>query len=767
MLRNLAAAVVVCTVSQMHAQSQRDAVLYDRHNVAEILGFELRGSGKLPAGWSGSPPGTVVLESDVVQSGSWAIRLDRSALPTGTFSTVTSSIPIDFTGERIELRGFLRTSGVSGFAGLWMREDGDAGSVQFDNMQRQQLDGTHDWQQLTIILPLNPDANHLFFGALLSGSGIAWVDGLQLLVDGEPVAKAPQRTPDKVETDHAFDQGSGIRLSTLTPLQIENLAVLGRVWGFLKYHDPVITAGKRRWDYDLFRVIPSVLAASSRTASNEVLAKWIDSLGPIDLCTDCVSLDPAGLKLKPDIAWINNAEYLGVTLSRRLQSIYRNRVRNQQYYVSLAPNVENPVFHHESGYAPLGFPDAGYQLLALYRLWSIVEYWAPDRDVVGENWQDVLSEFIPRVMLAKDKDSYSREMMALIAEIHDTHANLWSSLNLRPPVGACRLPVNVRFIERSAVVTGYTSDGPGKASGLERGDQITTIDGIRVDNLVANWAPLYADSNETARMRDMAANLTNGNCGPVHLEVRRNGATDLVTATRLDVSAAGSPSRIHDLAGPTFRMLSKDIAYLKLSSVKVEDVPRYIEQARSARGLIVDIRNYPSEFVVFALGSLLVRQPTPFAEFSTGDLSNPGAFRINHVETLTPAEPHYDGKVVILEDEVSMSQAEYTAVALQAAPHSVVIGSTTAGADGNVSAIPLPGGLHTMISGLGVFYPNGAPTQRVGIHVDIEARPTIAGIRAGRDEVLEAAIHQIVPGLSPSALDKLARTDGADSQSGR
>ena len=45
----------------------------------------------------------------------------------------------------------------------------------------------------------------------------------------------------------------------------------------------------------------------------------------------------------------------------------------------------------------------------------------------------------------------------------------------------------------------------------------------------------------------------------------------------------------------------------------------------------------------------------------------------------------------------------------------IVLGSTTAGADGNVSNIPLPGGLRTMISGIGVFYPDKGPTQRVGI----------------------------------------------------
>jgi C-terminal processing protease CtpA/Prc len=81
----------------------------------------------------------------------------------------------------------------------------------------------------------------------------------------------------------------------------------------------------------------------------------------------------------------------------------------------------------------------------------------------------------------------------------------------------------------------------------------------------------------------------------------------------------------------------------------------------------------------------------------------------------------------------------------------IVIGSTTAGADGNVSNIPLPGGLRTMISGIGVFYPDRRPTQRVGIVPDHEVKPTIGGIRDGRDEVLEAALREILGGSVPQA----------------
>jgi C-terminal processing protease CtpA/Prc len=73
-----------------------------------------------------------------------------------------------------------------------------------------------------------------------------------------------------------------------------------------------------------------------------------------------------------------------------------------------------------------------------------------------------------------------------------------------------------------------------------------------------------------------------------------------------------------------------------------------------------------------------------------------------------------------------------------------VVGSTTAGADGDVSPFSLPGGLHTQISGIGIFYPDKTPTQRVGITPDLVVRPTVAGIRAGRDEVLDAAIREIL-----------------------
>ena len=76
--------------------------------------------------------------------------------------------------------------------------------------------------------------------------------------------------------------------------------------------------------------------------------------------------------------------------------------------------------------------DSGFQLLSVFRFWNIIQYWFPYRDVLGENWDQVLTDFIPRIALAKSSSDYQREMMALIAKVHDTHANLWSSSQSPP-----------------------------------------------------------------------------------------------------------------------------------------------------------------------------------------------------------------------------------------------------------------------------------------------------------------------------------------------
>ncbi|HMG86882.1 MAG TPA: S41 family peptidase [Terracidiphilus sp.] len=734
-----------------------------RLTIQESLAFAPTAKGTTPNGWYANPPSMVNVDNQVVHSGRWSVRFDCNTASEGGFSVITRSIPVDFAGGEIELHGYLRTKDVAGYAGLWMREDGEGQMLKLENMATQHVDGTREWTEYTIKLPIDADARQLVFGVLLSGTGTLWADDLRLLVDGKPIAEAkPMNRPLTVlDTDHQFDKGSQIALSSLTANQIDNLFTLGRVWGFLKYHDPAVAAGKRHWDYDLLRILPSILAASDRSHANEAIVQWIDSLGEIPACnaTQCRTEPANDLPLKPDLAWIHDTTTLGSALSMRLQRIYQNRPGGDQFYVGLAPGVGNPNFQHELSYAGVAFPDPGFQLLALFRWWNIMQYWSPYRNDAGQNWPAVLTEFIPKLALAKDRTAYQLGMLELVAKANDTHANLWSSLDVRPPVGKCALPIEVRFVEGQAAISGFATKDPASTSAFRIGDIIESLDGTPLSKLVEEWTPFYADSNAAARRRDIAHSLTNGECKSVTVGVHRDGKDIELHADRQPVQGDSSP-KWNDLPGDTFRLLSHDVAYLKLSTIKAADALKDIQRAANTKGLIIDIRNYPSEFVPFALGSHLVKNSTPFAIFTMPDLANPGAFHFGNTAIIDPASDHYNGKILILVDETSVSQAEYTAMALRSAPGAIIVGSTTAGADGNVSQIPLPGGLSTMISGIGVFYADRRPTQRIGIVPDVEAKPTLSGIKAGRDEVLETAIRQILgPGVPEATVEKLAKPD--------
>jgi C-terminal processing protease CtpA/Prc len=549
-------------------------------------------------------------------------------------------------------------------------------------------------------------------------------------------AALPLGVKTKVEGWHS-------RSVSLTAAQIDDLVLLGKVWGFAKYHHPAMTSGLVDADSALRRILPSVLAAPGPAAATSTISDWLAALGKLDACSPCAAT-PESTYMRADINWIRDEGTLGRALSAQLVRIYQNRPRDAaQHYVSFAPGVGNPVFTNEKEYTEVALPGADLRLLALYRFWNMIEYWSPNRDLIKENRDAMLREFVPRVWMADNPDAYRLALLALIARVQDGHANLWNALNVRPPRGEYQLPIRVRFIEGKAVVTSFTGDMVGPPTGLRVGDVISTLDGARVDSLIAAWAPYYSASNQAARLRDMARSLTQGPAGRVRVTGERSGSKFDVSLERTPITALDRRTGLtNDLPGEVFQQLTPDVAYLKLSSVSAAQASEYVQRAAGSKVLVIDIRNYPKEFVVFALGGHLVPTETEFARFTYGLASNPGAFAWTQPIALRPQPPMFGGSIVILVDESSQSQAEYTAMAFRSAPNAHVVGSTTAGADGNVSPIVLPGGLRTLISGIGVFYPDRRPTQQLGIVPDLVVRPTIAGIRQGRDEVLEAGVSR-------------------------
>ncbi len=371
-------------------------------------------------------------------------------------------------------------------------------------------------------------------------------------------ASGCERAPDVIapppapSVDREFEQGSTIEARELSPAQVQHLALLAKVWGFTKYHHPTVTAtaSTTNWDFALFRVLPTVLAAPDRETATAAMVRWLDGLGAVPACSRCAGA-ASGAQLPANNAWISDAATLGAALSGQLETMLRNRsTAPSQRYVSFVPGIGNPDFSAEARYAALASPDAGYRLLALFRFWNIIAYWFPYRDVMNENWDGVLREFIPVMMRPMTGDTYRLALIRLIGRIHDTHANIWSDLRVQPPTGAAEAPLNLRFVEDKLIVTSYAHATLGPETGLRIGDEIRSIDGIPVTTLVDSLRPYFPASNEASRLRDIAGALTRGS-GPVVLA--GFGATGAFSrsVTRVPTATLDRSRRFsNDLPGP-------------------------------------------------------------------------------------------------------------------------------------------------------------------------------------------------------------------------
>ena len=69
-----------------------------------------------------------------------------------------------------------------------------------------------------------------------------------------------------------------------------------------------------------------------------------------------------------------------------------------------------------------------------------------------------------------------------------------------------------------------------------------------------------------------------------------------------------------------------------------------------------------------------------------------------------------------------------------------LVGEPTGGTNGNVNKFEVAGGFTVRFTGMRAVMDDGRVVQGNGFQPDILVHPTVEGIRAGRDEILEAAI---------------------------
>ena len=527
----------------------------------------------------------------------------------------------------------------------------------------------------------------------------------------------------------------------LTARQADNVAALGQVWGLLKYHHPAVAAGQRDWDAEFRRQLPLVLACRSVAERSRLLSAWVASLGPVPPCSACAASPKGEVRLVPNLRWAENKHRFSAELRQQLAYIQANRYQGPPYYVGQLGSTT--LFLHEEAYADQPCPPAELRLLGLCRYWNMYQYYYyPYSYLWQEDWAQVLLDVLPRFAAANTALSYRHAAAALFTRVHDGHARYYP---LDPLLEAERgdylVAADVQFIDNQAVVTHVRQDGLVPTSPLAAGDVIRQIAGTPVAELVRQRLPETPGSNRPARLNTIAGNLLFATTPQLTLQVERAGQPLRLAVPGVRVGTV--PAEKPAAADSTYRFLTPDVGYLDMARLSYEQTLAAMKTFAHTKGIVVDQRNYPAP--VFAvLAAHFATHPVPFDTFIQRDQSCPGRFLWQPADSVQHGLPvPYAGRVVVLVNEKSRSLAEFTAMACRATPNCLLLGSQTAGADGNTSKIILPGGLNTLMTGIGIYYPDRGETQQVGLRLDVTLRPTVAGIRAGRDELRNRAVELI------------------------
>jgi hypothetical protein len=687
----------------------------------------------LPKDWFKWGDYTLKVDSTTAKSGKNSLVVDGENGE--SFGCVAYKLPANFKGKKITLEGYIKFENVSdGFVGLLMRIDKKQESVAFDNMEKQQLQGTQDWKKYSITLNFVENTDNIYIGGIVVGKGKAWFDNFKVTIDGKPIEtlKRFEKELSIVEKDNEFDNGSKFELPILDEIQKRNLFVLGKVWGFVKYNHPEIAKGTISWDYELFRILPVI---DNKDFDSE-LVNWISKLGTFKTTIKKLPKEDE-VKLLPNTSWISNTSLISKDLSVLLQKLDNADRSNSNYYIDFYKGVGNPNFTNEKVYDKMNYTDSGVKLLAVFRYWNMIEYFSPNRHLMDENWDAVLKEFIPKMAITKDQKEYTLTLLELIGKVQDTHANIWGiNKSLEEFFGKNIIPIKVKFIENKAVVAKLYDEF--KSSEIQVGDIITSVNGINIEDWIANNSKYFPASNYPTQLRDIANKILRSNGDSIKVSIESKTGIK-----QLDLETI--PYKYFREEPLSHKTINETIGYIYPGTLKKGELDEIMPKFLDKEGLIIDLRCYPSDFIIFSLNKYLLNEKKEFVKFTFGSIKTPGLFTYgdNNLSAGGKNKNYYKGKVIILVNEETQSQAEYTAMALRVSTNATVIGSTTAGADGNVSAIYLPGNILTYISGIGVLYPDGSETQRVGIIPNTNVVPTIEGLREGKDELLDKAIELI------------------------
>lgn len=508
------------------------------------------------------------------------------------------------------------------------------------------------------------------------------------------------------------------------------------------------------WDDELIKILPKFLKVSNIKERNEIIISWLrqlDSFETYSAGKNKLSNMDIPIKLKPSFAWIKDGQ-LSNDIVKYLSSLNNFHTKDHSYYItSIQSDGINFIrFSNEKSYPKFSFSKPYFSLLGLFRFWNVINYWYPYK--YDLNWDAVLIKFIPEFLNIKSKLGYNILIQQLLVALNDSHGYLKSN-DIDEIKGSYYLPFTVKAVSNDVIVTDKINDSLFNSSGLQLGDCILSINGENIKTIITNLRNYIPASNYASFLNflsywlvrtDKTDNLIKVKRGNEELKLEINSFKPfLFTQPKLNLPFFAYPK------DSSLCVIDSNIGYINIGKFKKNDSAQLSRLITNSKSLIIDLRQNQNESNGTGGGNIVAQYILPpqkdFVKFSYADPTFPGLFVYSQPTNMgvQSVNNFFKGKIVVLINENTLSLGEFLAMAYKANPQTVTLGTQTGGADGNMTYLTLPGNITVSFTGLGVYFPDGRETQRVGIKPDIEVKLSIQDYKSKFDRQLNEAVKYL------------------------
>lgn len=523
-----------------------------------------------------------------------------------------------------------------------------------------------------------------------------------------------------------------------------------KVWGFVKYYHSRVSVCDVDWDSVLVTTLPAIKSAVTTDQFNDALDSMLKAAGPMAIAkTPLPDTIAPELKRNRNFSWLsdpvfrNDVRNVLDTIKNNFRPHQGCWVKDNDYstaYQGWLFFLKDSTLINEDLYKT--YPDEAHRLLILFKYWNIINYFDPYTYVFDKPMDTILRSSVLQFANTTNYYSFYTAIRHVASRFNDAHIDglTYSRYTIFPFGGYYYPKLVIGYADGKYVVV--KSD----ISGIAKGDALFAVNSRTVTQWEDSLRGYVSAGNEAVFHRLMYYDMLGGNYRTaIRLTTEdSSGATHSLNTQRISYPGDGwypvYPYIADSLGSINWTTMGCDIGYVNMGNLQQSDINSMYSDMASKKAIIFDLRNYPNS-TAGMLGNLMYPDQKVFSKLTLPDVTYPGTFLWdNDYLGFDNNAEAYNGKVIILVNEQTQSQAEFSAMVLKAMPDAVIIGSQTAGTDGNITYFKLSRDMSIGFTSLGVYYPNGDSTERIGIVPDIEVKPTQAGIRHSRDEVLEKAL---------------------------